>query len=215
MTKIKICGLTTLADIEAVNRWLPDYIGLVFCPSRRQVTAGQAMRLKEALDRRIKVVGVFVNSPWQHIVNLYKGGVIDAVQLHGDEDYAYMARLRENIDCPVIKAVRVRCSQHILQAEKLPCDMLLLDSFCKGQYGGSGTTFDHQLIPHLSKPFILAGGLNTGNIAQAIERCGPFAVDVSSGAETDGKKDEDKIRRIIMTVRGSGQKTVAKIPFYK
>lgn len=204
MTKIKICGLTRKEDIESVNRWLPDYIGFVFCESRRQVTPEQAGLLKAGLDSRIKAVGVFVNEPVISIVKLCNTGVIDVVQLHGDESEEYIRELKNQIDCPVIKAVRVKSAEQIWQAEKLSCDLLLLDTYQKEQYGGSGKTFDYSMIPFLQKRFFLAGGLENSNIAQAIEKCNPYGVDISSGVETDGLKDENKIRQIIQTVRSIG-----------
>lgn len=201
MTKIKICGLTRQEDIESVNRWWPDYIGFVFGASRRQVTAEQATLLKAGLDNQIKAVGVFVNEPLNSIIKLCQNGVIDIVQLHGDENEAYIRILKAQIDCPVIKAVRVQGSEQILRAEELSCDLLLLDACQKEQYGGSGKTFDYALIPILQKQFFLAGGLEISNIAQVIRKCNPYGVDISSGVETDGLKDEGKIRQIIQTVR--------------
>lgn len=200
MTQIKICGLTRAEDIDAVNRWMPDYIGFVFAKSRRQVTRDMARYLKERLDKRIKAVGVFVNEPILSIVKLTEDGIIDAVQLHGDETEDYIKELKQKISCPIIKAVRVRTAGQILQAERLPCDMLLLDSYKAGQYGGSGENFDCSKIPHLQKPFFLAGGLKNENIKQIILKSKPFGVDISSGAETDGVKDENKIRQIIETI---------------
>jgi len=202
MTKVKICGLTRQEDIAAVNRYLPDYMGFVFAPgSRRRVTPEQACLLKERLDSRIKAVGVFTNETVQNIAALCDTGVIDIVQLHGDETEEFIRALRKKTASPVIKAVRVRSAEQILQAQELSCDLLLLDTYQKGRYGGSGKTFDHSLIPALQKPFFLAGGLNESNIEQAVLASRPFAVDVSSGAETDGVKDENKIRRIMETVR--------------
>lgn len=204
MTKIKICGLTRKDDIESVNCWMPDYIGFVFCESRRQVTPEQAGLLKAGLDSRIKAVGVFVNEPVLSIVKLCNTGVIDVVQLHGDESEEYIRELKDQIDCPVIKAVRVQSAEQIRQAEKLSCDLILLDTYQKTQYGGSGKTFDYSMIPFLQKRFFLAGGLENSNIAQAVEKCNPYGVDIGSGVETNGLKDENKIRQIIQTVRGLG-----------
>lgn len=204
MSKIKICGLTRKADIEAVNRRLPDCAGFVFAQSRRRVTPQQAAVLKAALDPRIKAVGVFVNESLSSIVKLCDSGVIDLVQLHGDESAAYIRKLKERIDIPLIKAVRVQSAEQVRQAEKVSCDLLLLDTYQKGQYGGIGKTFDYALIPFLQKRFFLAGGLDNSNIAQAIRKCNPYGVDISSGVETDGIKDEDKIRQIIQTVRSLG-----------
>ena len=205
MTKIKICGLTRQEDIESVNRWLPDYTGFIFSPSRRQVTPEQAGRLKAELDSRIKTVGVFVNEPVPLIAKLCRAGVIDAVQLHGDESEAYIRKLKDQINCPLIKAVRVQSAEQVLQAEKLS-DLLLLDTYQKGQYGGSGKTFDYGLLPNLQKRYFLAGGLKNSNIVQAIRKCKPYGVDISSGVETDGLKDDDKIREIIRTVRSWDKK---------
>lgn len=204
MTQIKLCGLTREEDITSVNRWRPDYIGFVFANSRRQVTPEQAHQLKAGLNPSIKAVGVFTNEPLQFITELCQAGTIDVVQLHGDEPEEYILALKQIITCPVIKAVRVQSREQILQAEKLSCDLLLLDTYQKGQYGGSGRTFDRTLIPPLHKPFFLAGGLDCSNIAQAIEEGHPLGIDVSSGAETNGQKDSEKIRKIIEIVKGIG-----------
>jgi len=201
MTQIKICGLTREEDIQAVNRWLPDYAGFVFAASRRRVMPEQACKLKEKLDSRIKAVGVFTSESADNIARLCETGVIDIVQLHGDETEDFLRVLKSKISCPVIKAVRVQSSEQIQEAQKLSCDMLLLDTYDKKTYGGSGKTFDYSLIPELQKPFFLAGGLESGNIAGAIREIHPFGVDVSSGVETNGVKDENKIRRVIETVR--------------
>ncbi|TGE31669.1 phosphoribosylanthranilate isomerase [Desulfosporosinus sp. Sb-LF] len=204
MTQIKLCGLTREEDIAAVNRWRPDYIGFVFANSRRQVTPEQARHLKAGLDPHIKSVGVFTNALVQSIIELCETGVIEVVQLHGNETEEYIRALKQKTTCFVIKAIRVQSTEQILQAQKLSCDLLLLDTYQKGLYGGSGKTFDRALIPTLHKPFFLAGGLESGNIAQVVEECHPFGVDVSSGAETDGLKDETKIKRIIEAIRSIG-----------
>lgn len=201
MTRIKICGLTREKDIAAVNRCRPDYIGFVFAESRRRVTIEQAGRLKAGLDARIKAVGVFVNAPLPYIADLGEQGIIDAVQLHGDENEAFIQALKQKITCPVIKAVRVRSTEQILQAQAMSCDLLLLDTYQEGQYGGSGITFDRRLIPALQKRFLLAGGLQAGNIEQAIRECRPFGIDISGGVETGGMKDEAKIRQVIDIIR--------------
>lgn len=201
MTQIKLCGLTREEDIAAVNRWRPDYVGFVFANSRRKVTPEQARHLKDRLDPWIKAVGVFTNEPMQSIIELCEMGVIEVIQLHGDETEEYMQLLKQKTTCTVIKAIRVQSTEQLLQAQNLSCDLLLLDTYQKGQYGGSGKTFDRALIPRMYKPFFLAGGLESSNIAQAVQECHPFGVDVSSGAETDGLKDETKIRRIIETIR--------------
>lgn len=204
MTKIKICGLKRPEDIEYVNQYLPDYAGFVFAGSKRKVTDEQAEELSRKLDGRIIAVGVFVNEPAEHIVNLVKKGIIRVVQLHGDEDREYILKLRENLEesVKIIKAVRVQNREQILEAEKLPCDYLLLDTWQKDAYGGCGKQFDKSLIPEdMSKPYFLAGGLAADNIRENIQICHPYAVDVSSAVETDGKKDEKKIQEFIERVR--------------
>jgi phosphoribosylanthranilate isomerase len=208
MTKIKICGLTREEDINSVNRWLPDYAGFVFCKSRRQVDPKQAGKLRKMLDERIKPVGVFVNASIEFIEKLYCEGVIDLAQLHGDESSDYISELKNRIACPVIKAVRVKSTEQILRYEKCPCDILLLDSYVEGIYGGSGKTFNHLFVPKLDKKeFFIAGGLNSENIEQAIRMLKPYGVDVSSGVESNGVKDDGKISRIIQLVRSLHVKT--------
>jgi phosphoribosylanthranilate isomerase len=200
MPKIKICGLTRFCDIDAVNEAKPDYVGFVFARSRRQVTFDMASAMKKRLDNNIRAVGVFVNAAGDDIVRLCTEGVIDLVQLHGDEDAGYIAELKRCVDLPIIKVVRVQSPAQVAAAEALPCDYLLLDTYQKDAYGGTGTTFDYGLIPSLRKPFFLAGGLNAGNIraAAAIE---PYCLDISGGVETDGVKDAAKIMELVKIVR--------------
>lgn len=200
MPKIKICGLTRLQDIDIVNDCLPDYIGFVFAPSRRQVTPGGAAALKQRLDDRIKAVGVFVNERIDEIARLCRHGIIDLIQLHGDEDERYVAGLKERVDAPVIKAVRVRNPEQVSAAARLPCEYLLLDTYQKDAYGGTGAAFDYRLIPPLQKPYFLAGGLHAGNIPAAAAQK-PYCLDVSSGVETDGVKDAAKVRELVWLVR--------------
>lgn len=202
MTKVKICGLKTIEDIQAVNRWKPDFAGFVFAPGKRQITPGQAAELRRALSLRIQAVGVFVNAPIKEAAALANAGVIQLIQLHGDEDTAYMEALRKQTDKPLIKAVAARSREEILKAQKLPCEYLLLDTYRKGSPGGNGETFDWEIIPTLEKPWFLAGGLSPENVEQAIKTCRPFGVDVSSGVEIQGKKSEQRIREFIEKVRG-------------
>jgi len=198
--KIKICGISRLQDIQAVNAVLPDYIGFVFAESKRKVSPTQAAEMRGFLDKRILVAGVFVNAPPGDIIRLCRDGIINLVQLHGDEDSDYITELKNKINVPVIKAVRVQSTEQLLEAQSLPCDYLLLDTYQKDRYGGSGRSFDWSLIPKLSKPFFLAGGLNTGNI-KAAAACCPYCLDVSSGAETGGFKDPNKITEIVKIIR--------------
>lgn len=197
--KLKICGLSRFGDILAANEVRPDYIGFVFANSSRQVTPDQAAQLRQELDGRIQAVGVFVNAPIEDILSLTgdQGGprTIHMVQLHGDEDEGYIRQLKEHTQAPVIKAVRVRSRDQILRAQELPCDYLLLDTYTKGAYGGSGIQFDWNMIPCLSKPYFLAGGIRQGNLAQAAARR-PYCIDVSSAVETEGRKDRSKMAEI-------------------
>lgn len=203
MTRVKICGLTRMEDIEAVNRCRPDYAGFVFAPSRRQVSMDLARLLTEALDAPILSVGVFVDEDAARVVDIAKQCALGAVQLHGNEDNAYISTLRKLLPTGtlVIKAIRVRDEASLAQAEQLQCDLLLLDAFTQGQAGGAGKAFDWRLLNGFNKPYLLAGGLHAGNAAGAIETLNPFGVDVSTGVETNGLKDGDKIAQFISIAR--------------
>lgn len=196
--RIKICGLTRREDILLANRYMPDYIGFVFYPpSKRYISFERSAVLKEKLDSGIQVVGVFVNENIKKIEDICKKEIIDIIQLHGEEDESYINRLKQVINKPVMKAVRVQSTEQILQAENLPCEYLLLDTYIGQTLGGSGIAFNHSLIPQLHKPYFLAGGIHAGNMEKAVRECSPFAVDVSSGCEVNGYKDESKWRELI------------------
>lgn len=204
MTRIKICGLKRPEDISYVNEYLPDYVGFVFAKSRRQVSAEKAFELKRLLSPGISAVGVFVNAVPEAIVSLYHRHIIDLAQLHGEESWDYINQLKTLCpEIPVIRAVRVQSRAQILEAEKLPCDYLLLDTWQKDIYGGSGKSFDKNLIPPLTKPYFLAGGLNAENVWENICLCHPYAVDASSALETDGYKDKEKIRKFTERIRNN------------
>lgn len=200
MLKVKICGLQRAEDMEAVNALRPDYVGFVFAESKRKVTEQTAMELKEKLHPQIKAAGVFVNEQPEKIIRLCERKIIDLIQLHGDEDENDIRRLKNGTDTPVIKAVRVRSREQILKAQELPCEYLLLDTYQPGMYGGSGKQFDWNLIPKMEKPYFLAGGLNAQNIWQAVQACNPYAVDVSSAVETDGRKDPKKMKQLMQVI---------------
>ena len=197
MVKVKICGLTRLCDINAVNAAMPDYVGFVFAESRRKVSGRQAAELRERLAKEIIPVGVFVDEDVRHVILMAIGGIIDAIQLHGTENEDYIKRLKEMTGKPVIKAVSVEKAGDVQKWAQTSADYLLLDS--KG--GGTGRTFDWSLIGQTDKPYFLAGGLYEASIIEAIEQTRPFAVDVSSGVETDGLKDPAKINDFIRRVR--------------
>lgn len=197
MTKIKLCGLSRPCDIEAVNELKPDYIGFVFAPkSKRYVTPGKARLLKAILSPDIKAVGVFVNASVETVAELLRQNIIDIAQLHGSEDEEYIKQLRKLTDKPIIKAFRVRCEQDAAKANESAADYVLLDSGA-----GTGTVFDWNLLSHTERPYFLAGGLDTENVSGAIKELNPYAVDVSSGIETDGKKDKAKMAAFVAAVR--------------
>ena len=197
MTKIKFCGLTRTGDIEAANELKPDYIGFVFWPkSKRAVTAGQAKTLKAKLDPSIKAVGVFVDEDMEAVKSLLDGGIIDIAQLHGHEDEDYITGLKEASGKPVIKAFKIRSEDDIRKAEASPADLVLLDAGM-----GDGVTFDWSLIKNTGRPYFLAGGLDPDNAADAVRTLHPYALDVSSGIETDGLKDTNKMAAFAASVR--------------
>ncbi|GLB30549.1 N-(5'-phosphoribosyl)anthranilate isomerase [Lacrimispora amygdalina] len=200
--KIKICGLTRKEDVLAVNCYKPDYIGFVFAPGKRQLNFRQAELLRNDLLPEIPAVGVFVNSPADEIISLVKSNVIQMIQLHGEEREPDILELKNRLDrpVPIMKAIRVRSAADISEAEKLSADYLLLDSYVKGIQGGSGTCFDWSMIPAIKKPWFLAGGIGMENIEEAL-KTKAFCLDVSSLAETNGRKDPEKIKKIIQTVR--------------
>ena len=201
MTKTKMCGLFRDEDISFVNEIKPDYIGFVFFKkSHRYVDKETARRLKNKLDKSIKAVGVFVDEDISFIKELVTEGIIDMVQLHGHEDLSYVEKLRdelEDLNVSFIKAIVIRSEKDVDQIDfKLPVDFFLLDSGM-----GGGSSFDWNLVKELNKPIFLAGGLNTLNVKEAIEKVRPYAVDVSSGIETDKVKDFEKMKQFISLVR--------------
>ena len=197
LTKVKICGLTRLCDVDAMNIAKPDYAGFIFAHSRRKVTPSQAMELRSKLVNSITPVGVFVDETIESILPLVQNDVVKMVQLHGMESEEYIAKLRKLTAVPIIKAISVLQAGDVQKWESTAADYLLLDS--KG--GGTGQAFDWSLIGTTAKPYFLAGGLDLSNIADAINQTTPFAVDVSSGVETDGLKDPVKIKEFVRRVR--------------
>ncbi|MDR3314817.1 MAG: phosphoribosylanthranilate isomerase [Oscillospiraceae bacterium] len=199
-TKIKICGLRREADIRACNEAAPDYVGFVFAASKRQVTPEAAAQLRAGLAPGIATVGVFVDAPVATIAALHRQGVIDIAQLHGSEDAAYAAALRAQCGIPILRALRIATPADLARIADYQADWLLLDSGA-----GSGKPFDWSLlnpVPTQQKIF-LAGGVGLHNIEQALA-LHPYAVDVSSGAETDGYKDPAKIKALVARVRKGG-----------
>ena len=199
MVKIKICGLRRLEDISIVNRYKPDYVGFVFADSKRKVSHDFAYEMKSNLSSDIVSVGVFVDADIGEIVELFDRGIIEIAQLHGLESEDYINNLIENTngELKIINAIEMSDEKDLLEYDNSISDYLLLDS---GK--GSGKTFDWGLIrKDLNKEFFLAGGINISNIADAIEEFNPYAIDLSSGVETDGFKDENKIEEIMEVIR--------------
>ena len=197
MTKIKLCGLSRNSDIEAANTLRPDYIGFVFAPkSRRFVPPEEAALLKKDLRPEIQAVGVFVNEVPENVAKLLNEGVIDIAQLHGSEDEAYIQRLRMLTDRPLIQAFRINAEDDLRRAEASLADEILLDAGA-----GTGTVFDWSLIGNTTRRYFLAGGLCPENAGEAIRILHPYALDVSSGIETDGKKDPKKMAAFVHAVR--------------
>lgn len=198
MTKIKFCGLTGDCDIDAANELRPEYIGFVFAPkSKRYVAPERAAELKRQLAAGIKAVGVFVNDDLYHVAELLNRGIIDIAQLHGSEDEEYIGHLRQLTGKSIIRAYRIKTAEDIAEAEKCTADHVLLDSGA-----GTGEVFDWKLIKNMKRPYFLAGGLSPDNVENAVEQLSPYAVDVSSGIETDGVKDKAKMAAFAAAVRG-------------
>lgn len=198
MTRIKLCGLKRIEDIQTVNQLLPDYIGFVFAQkSKRYVSPAQAAELKSSLDPEIAAVGVFVNEKPEKVADLLNKDTIDLAQLHGSEDEAYIYRLRSLTYKPLIKAFRIKDKSDLETAESCSADYILLDAGA-----GDGLTFDWSILQSFSRPYFLAGGLDPSNVKMAIEKLSPYAVDVSSGIETNGFKDAAKMKAFADAVRG-------------
>ncbi len=197
MTKIKFCGLTRPCDIAAANEIKPDYVGFVFAPnSKRRVGYKQAVDLKNLLSKDIKAVGVFLNEDIEQVISLLNLGIIDAAQLHGDESVDYIRRIQQETGKPVIKAFRIHSEADVAAAEETIADYIILDAGT-----GEGKTFDWNLVEQFQKPYFLAGGLKPENVKEAMRQLHPYALDVSTGIETDGLKDKQKMADFAATVR--------------
>ena len=197
MTRIKLCGLSRPCDIQTANELMPEYIGFVFAPkSKRYIDPQKAAGLKELLSSDIRAVGVFVDEAPDTVAALLNSGVIDIAQLHGGEDEAYIQRLRQRTDKPIIKAFQIKSRHDLAEAKACTADHILLDSGA-----GTGNVFDWSILQDVKRPYFLAGGLSPDNVGDAVRLLHPYAVDVSSGIETDGRKDEEKAAAFIAAVR--------------
>lgn len=215
--KVKMCGISKVETIPAVVEAKPDYMGLVFAPSKRQVTVDQAKTLVEELHKQytkrynngteqsnndeIKTVGVFVNETLDNLVTIAKETNLDAVQLHGDEDEAFIQSLKERTNVEVWKAVQIRSAADAESWIDSSADMLLFDAYHKDERGGTGEVFDWSCLDEFERPFMLAGGIDSTNVARAIRTVRSYGIDISSGIETDGVKDNEKITAFTKLVR--------------
>lgn len=198
--KIKICGLCRAEDIRFVNAAHPDYVGFVMAKSRRQVSPEQVRNLTAGLNPAIQTVGVFVNEKREVIAKYLQSGLIDIAQLHGQETREDVLWLKEQTGKPIIKAISVKTQEDVLQWQESAAAYLLLDNGA----GGSGEVFDWSRIPAGIKPFFMAGGIGLHNLDRALE-FNPYGVDISSGVETEGIKDEEKIFQAVKLVRDANR----------
>ena len=221
--KIKMCGISKVETIPAIVDAKPDYMGLVFAPSQRQVTVDQAKTLVEELHKQyanrynrdaeqysnqtlihqefIKTVGIFVNETLDNLVTIATEVNLDAVQLHGDEDEAFIQSLKERTNVEVWKAVQIRSAADAEAWINSSADMLLFDAYHKDERGGMGEVFDWSCLDEFERPFMLAGGIDSTNVARAIRTVRPYGIDISSGIETEGVKDDEKIKAFTNIVR--------------
>ena len=212
--KVKMCGISKVETIPAVVEAKPDYMGLVFASSKRQVTVEQAKMLVEALHKQckaqndtvsIKTVGVFVNETLDNLVTIADEANLDAVQLHGDEDEAFIQSLKERTNVEVWKAVQIRSAADAEAWIDSSADMLLFDAYHKDERGGTGEVFDWSCLDAFERPFMLAGGIDSTNVARAIRTVRPYGIDISSGIETNGVKDDEKITAFTKIVKSIGR----------
>lgn len=202
--KVKICGLKRLKEIEIVNNFLPDYIGFVLAPSKRQISLEQAKELKAQLHPSIQAVGVFVNAPIEEILSYEKQQIIDIVQLHGNENLVYINSLKKASDLKVIKAITIKdeasleVQKSLLESELI--DYVLLDAYHPKVYGGTGKSFNWQLLNQIHRPYFLAGGIGLDNLEEAL-KYKPYAIDISSKVEVAGIKDEALVKAVIERIR--------------
>ena len=224
--KVKMCGISKVETIPAVVDAKPDYMGLVFAPSKRQVTVEQAKTLVEELYKQnvvgnnseaeqtepvtsldtassetIKTVGVFVNETIENLLKIAEEVKLDVIQLHGDEDESFIQSLKEQSNVEVWKAVQVRSAADAEKWIDSSADMLLFDAYHKDERGGTGEVFDWSSLDEFERPFMLAGGIDSTNVARAIRTVRPYGIDISSGIETEGVKDNEKMKAFTNIVR--------------
>ncbi|WP_066048003.1 phosphoribosylanthranilate isomerase [Robertmurraya korlensis] len=203
--KVKICGITDIHAAKVAVEAGADAIGFVFADSKRKVTINQAKAIIDTLPTDVRKVGVFVNEDIETIQDIIDMTGLTMVQLHGDED----PETCKKFSVPVIKALGVSSKKDCEKIQEYPCEYILLDS-PKGKYrGGNGETFPWEMVDSEAlkgKKLIVAGGLNINNVSLAIQSLHPFMVDVSSGVETNGKKDDEKMIQFLSKAKmGTGE----------
>ena len=223
--KVKMCGISKVETIPAIIDAKPDYMGLVFAPSKRQVTVEQAKVLVEELHKQyidtygepvsehdtigshkhIKTVGVFVNETLENLITIADDVGLDIIQLHGDEDETFIQSLKERTNVEVWKAVQIRSAADAETWIDSSADMLLFDAYHKDERGGTGEVFDWSTLDAFERPFMLAGGIDSTNVARAIRTVRPYGIDTSSGIETNGVKDDEKITAFTKIVKSIGR----------
>ena len=204
-----MCGITSLEDINTINELLPEYVGFVFYEkSKRYITPDKAKELKLKLDKRIQAVGVFLHEKAEAMAALASDGVIDMIQAHGCEEPEFVREIKKLTDVPVIQAFKTNKKEDILRAVESPAEYILVDSSL-----GSGEMMDIEILKDFPRPFFLAGGLDPENVSTVIDAVHPEVVDVSSGIETDGKKDPEKMRAFMQAVKGT-QILCEALPFF-
>ncbi len=200
--KIKICGLKSLEDISFINEAQVDFAGFIFAKeSKRRISLNQAIEMKKSLSENIQSIGVFVNEKIETILDVTNAKVIEIIQLHGNEDNEYINILKSKTDLKIIKAFKADENLKY-NIDNTLADFVLIDSYNKNNFGGTGEVFDWGLIPETDKKIFLAGGLNAQNISEAMKETNSYCVDINSGVETDGKKDKNKIFEITKLVKG-------------
>lgn len=206
MISVKFCGMRRTADIEYANECRPDYVGFILSEGfKRSVSIDDFLALEKGLDKGIKKVGVFVNESTQNILEIAEH--LDVIQLHGDENEDYIKDLQKDFSGEIWKAVRAKSPEDIEWEQKKSCRRLLIDSFIENAYGGTGKRINTEIVKSakIEKPFFIAGGITAENIAEIVRDTKPYGVDISSGIETDGIKDLQKMKSIMEIIKNTNK----------
>lgn len=195
---VKFCGMRRIEDIEYANECRPDYVGFILSQGfKRSVSAEDFLALEKRLDKNIKKVGVFVNERPHNILDIAEH--LDVIQLHGDEDHSTVLYYSEKTKCEIWKAVRAKSPEEIERFQWNHIDKLLIDSFSENAYGGTGKRINTEIVKNakITKPFFIAGGITAENVSEIVRDVRPYGIDLSSGIETEGFKDLQKMHKIM------------------